>query len=141
MTEPLIDTDTTDDLIREVPPGPTKQQLDVDAARELVKQAEADLIAAGFEVVNGPGDLASRDRTTWVTKSYSTGEYRIDAFRRSTAGGKPFDRCRIRVRSEADRDLVHSYVNALSYFGHEPPPARHRRKAQWPPAVAEAYTV
>lgn len=97
----------------------------------LVKQFREDMLKAGYCHANEPGDLVSQDGTTWISTTYTHGEYSIYAWRRESGHGELGEagtRVCIRVTPRSDPAAVTKVAADLKRWARRP-----RKGAAWPP--------
>lgn len=100
-----------------------------DAAMGLVRQLREDLLDAGYRHANAAGEIVSEDGTTWVSTTYTHGEYSVYAWRRPRGHGELGEhRVVMRVTPITEPKDVTALTNRLKLWAKRP-----RRGAQWPP--------
>lgn len=113
----------TDDLAR------PDVGADMEAAAKLIGQFRQELLDAGFKHANGAGELASQDDITWISTSYTHGEYSIHVWFRPRGHGEIGEhRYALRIHDGRRDFVVKALSGALVGYAHE-----FQTERTWPP--------
>lgn len=98
------------------------------AAVDAIRDMREELLRAGFRHANGAGELVSADDTTWVSTTYTHGEYSVYAWRRPRGYGEIAEqRWVMRVFPHTDPADVKALTTRLKRWAKRPP-----KNGRWP---------